>query len=63
MRFCFQMRAIDLAMVAQVIAVKRTSALITVFLGCLVFEEQGLKERATGAAIMIVGVILSLLGE
>ena len=54
----FQMRAIDMALVAQVIAVKRTSALITVFLGYLIFKEAGIRERASGAAIMIFGVVL-----
>ena len=54
----FQMKAINIALVAQVIAVKRMSALITVFLGYLVFKEKGIRERATGAAIMILGVIL-----
>ena len=54
----FQMRAIDMALVAQVIAVKRTSALITVFLGYLIFKEVGIRERASGAAIMIFGVVL-----
>ena len=54
----FQMRAIDMALVAQVIAVKRTSALITVFLGYLIFKETGIRERASGAAIMIFGVVL-----
>lgn len=54
----FQMKAIDIALVAQVIAVKRMSALITVFLGYLIFKEKNIRERALGAAIMILGVIL-----
>ncbi|MBR8828417.1 MAG: EamA family transporter [Gomphosphaeria aponina SAG 52.96 = DSM 107014] len=58
----FQMQAISIALVAQVISVKRTSAMITVFLGYLIFQEQGIKERATGAGIMILGVILITAG-
>ncbi len=54
----FQMRAIEMTMVAQVISVKRMSALISVFWGYLIFKEKGIKERATGAAMMILGVLL-----
>ncbi len=54
----FQMKAIDMTLVAQVISVKRMSALISVFWGYLIFKEKGIKERATGAAMMILGVLL-----
>jgi drug/metabolite transporter (DMT)-like permease len=58
----FQMQAINLAMVTQVIAVKRTSVLFSVFWGYLILRETGLKERAMGATIMVIGVaIISLL--
>jgi drug/metabolite transporter (DMT)-like permease len=53
-----QMQAIKIALVAQVISIKRISTLITVFLGHFLFHEPGLKERAAGAAIMILGVVL-----
>lgn len=57
-----QMQAINLAMVAQVISVKRTSVLFSVFWGYLILRETGLKERAIGAIIMVIGVfVVSLL--
>lgn len=54
----FQMQALSLALVAQVIAVKRTSILFSVFWGYLILRETGLKERAIAATIMLVGVCL-----
>ena len=58
----FQMQAINLALVSQVIAVKRTSVLFSVFWGYIILGETGLKERAIGATIMVIGVsIISLL--
>jgi len=58
----FQMQAINLALVAQVISVKRTSVLFTVFWGYLILRETGLKQRLAGAIIMVIGVsIISLL--
>jgi uncharacterized membrane protein len=54
----FQMQAIDMTLVAHVISVKRMSALLSVLLGHLIFQEKGLKERSIGAAIMIFGVVL-----
>lgn len=53
-----QMQAISMTLVAYVISVKRLSALITVLLGYLIFHEQGIKARATGAAVMIAGVLV-----
>ncbi|AFZ49301.1 EamA family transporter [Dactylococcopsis salina] len=53
-----QMQAISLALVAQVISIKRTSALLSVLWGHLIFKEQGLKERVAGATVMVAGVIL-----
>lgn len=53
-----QMQAINLAMVAQVISVKRTSVLFSVFWGYLILQETGLKERAIGAMIMVIGVFV-----
>lgn len=54
----FQMLALTLTFVSHVIAVKRTSALMSVFLGHLIFQEKGMKERLAGAAIMLTGVLL-----
>ncbi|MEL6605367.1 MAG: DMT family transporter [Cyanobacteria bacterium J06614_10] len=57
----FQMVALTTAPVAQVIAVKRMSALISVLFGHFFFGEKGLRERLIGAAIMVSGVaIMSL---
>ena len=57
----FQMMALTLAPVAQVIAVKRTSALISVLFGHFCFGEKGLRSRLLGAAIMVSGVaVMSL---
>ena len=57
----FQMVALTLAPVAQVIAVKRMSALLSVLFGHFFFGEKGLKERLLGAAIMVSGVVIMAL--
>ncbi|WP_429221579.1 EamA family transporter [Methanobacterium oryzae] len=54
----FQMTAISLTLVAYVIAIKRTSIVISVLLGHFIFKEIDIKERLLGASIMIIGVIL-----
>ncbi len=54
----FQMWALTLAPVTQVIAVKRMSTLIAVLFGVFWFGESGLRERLLGAAIMVAGVAL-----
>ncbi len=54
----FQMLALTMAPVAQVIAVKRMSALLSVLFGHFFFGEKGLKERLIGAAIMVSGVVI-----
>ncbi len=53
-----QMTALEMTFVSHVIAVKRMSTLISVILGCLIFKEPGIQERAVGAAIMVLGVLL-----
>ena len=57
----FQMLALPLAPVAQVIAVKRMSALLSVLIGHFFFGEKGLQARLTGAAIMVSGVVIMAL--
>lgn len=57
----FQMIAITYTLVTQVIAIKRMSALISVLFGHFLFHERGLRERFTGAAIMVLGVIVMTL--
>ncbi|MEM1367993.1 MAG: EamA family transporter [Cyanobacteria bacterium P01_H01_bin.15] len=54
----FQMQALNLALVAQVVSIKRTSVLMTVLVGALVFKEFGLRERLLGAGLMVCGVAL-----
>lgn len=53
-----QMVAINLTLVAYVIAVKRTSAVFSVVLGNIILKEEGIKERLLGAGIMVFGVFL-----
>jgi uncharacterized membrane protein len=54
----FQMLAVSLTLVAHVIAIKRTSTIMSVLWGFLIFKEAGVKERLLGAGIMVVGVLL-----
>ncbi len=54
----FQMAALTLVPVTQVIAVKRMSALFAVLLGVFVLGEEGLRSRLLGAGIMVLGVAL-----
>ncbi len=54
----FQMLAVSLTLVAHVIAIKRTSTIMSVLWGFLIFKEGGIKERLVGASIMVVGVLL-----
>jgi len=57
----FQMLALPMAPVAQVIAVKRMSALLSVLFGHFFFKEKGFKARLAGAAIMVSGVVIMTL--
>lgn len=54
----FQMQAIQIAPVTRVIAVKRTSTLMGVLWGHLMFGETGIRQRALGSLLMIIGVFL-----
>jgi len=58
LKYIFQMAAIQLTLVAYVISIKRISAILSVFLGFLIFKEKGFRERLTGSVIMILGVLL-----
>ncbi len=56
------LKAFELTLVANVVATKRVSILMSVLLGHWFFGEPGLQQRLTGAAIMFVGVsIVTLL--
>jgi len=52
------MTAINMTLVAYVISIKRTSVIMSVFWGYLIFKEKGLKERLFGSFLMIIGVVL-----
>ena len=54
----FQMQALTLTLVVQVVAIKRTSVLWGVLWGYLLFQEQRIQERLLGASTMISGVLL-----
>ena len=54
----FQMLALTMAPVAQVIAVKRMSTLLSVLFGHFFFGEKGMRSRLLGAAIMVSGVVI-----
>ena len=57
----FQMIAISMTIVPNVIALKRTSALLGVFWGKIFFKEENIKERLVGTVIMLLGVVLIVL--
>lgn len=56
-----QMAAISLTLVPYVIAVKRTSTIMSIFWGWLLFAEKGIRERLGGASLMFAGVLLIIL--
>lgn len=57
-----QMQALQLTLVARVIAVKRMSALFSVLWGGLILKESGIRDRLIGTAMMVLGVVcLSIL--
>ena len=58
-----QMTAISLTLVAYVIAVKRTSAIMGVIFGYSIFKESGIKERLSGVMVMITGVLFITLSQ
>ncbi|MEG4914969.1 EamA family transporter [Microcoleus sp. B7-D4] len=53
----FQMQALTLTFVVQVIAIKRTSVLMGVLFGHFIFKEKDIQQRLLGAGIMILGVL------
>ncbi len=56
--YIFHMTALSLTLAAYVIAMKRMSALISVFLGSFFLNEPNLKQRLVGATVMFAGVLL-----
>ena len=57
----FHVTAISLAYVAYVIAIKRTTAIISVFIGSKFLNETNITERLLGVIVMLIGVILIVL--
>ena len=58
LKYFFQLAALQFTLVAYVISIKRTSAILCVIFGALIFKETGIKERLTGSVIMVLGVLL-----
>lgn len=58
-----QMTALTMTLVPYVIAVKRTSIVLSVLAGHIFFKEKGLQERLTGVLIMIAGVVFITLSS
>jgi len=56
------MLALNLAIVPYVIAIKRTSTVMSVLWGTLVLREPGLRERLLGTLVMVLGVVLIVIG-
>ncbi len=52
------MTAISMTVVAYVIAIKRTSTALSTLWGYLFFKERNIRERLSGAVIMIIGVVI-----
>ena len=58
LKYFFQLAALQFTLVVYVISIKRTSAILCVIFGALIFKEKVLKERLTGSVIMVAGVLL-----
>jgi len=59
--FFFHMNALSLTLVAYVVAMKRMSGVISVFLGHFFLQEPNIKERLLGALVMFIGVLFIVL--
>jgi len=57
LRMIFQMTAISLTLVTYVISIKRTSTIMAVLSGYMIFKEKNIRNRLLGAALMLLGVI------
>jgi len=58
LKYICQLAALQFTLVAYVISIKRTSAILCVIFGAVFFKETGFKERLTGSIIMVLGVLL-----
>ncbi|MGC9313378.1 MAG: EamA family transporter [Sediminispirochaetaceae bacterium] len=57
----FQMLAVQLTLVAYVVAIKRTSTALSVIWGAIFLKEKNIKEKLLGVGIMLAGVTLIVL--
>ncbi len=53
-----QMTAVQTGIISYVISLKRTSILLVIIGGTLLFKEQGIGERLPGAILMILGILM-----
>jgi len=58
MMIASHMTAISLTKVAYMISLKRTSIIIGVIYGYLLFREKNIRERLAGAVIMFAGFVM-----
>lgn len=56
--FVCQMEALRLALAAYVLSIKRSGALLSVFMGARFFGEERLGRRLAGTAVILAGVVL-----
>lgn len=54
----FQMLAIQMTLIPYLIAVKRTSVIMTSLFGFYLFKEKGMRERLIGVVLMVFGVFM-----
>ncbi len=59
----FQMLALQTALVAYVVSIKRTSTALSVLWGRLFLNEANLRAKLLGVGIMLLGVVLVLLNQ
>mgnify|MGYP000474666247 CR=1 FL=1 len=57
----FNFLAVQLVIVPYMISIKRTSSIFGFLYGKFVFKEKNIKERLTGALIMLIGAGLIIL--
>jgi uncharacterized membrane protein len=55
------MLAVQLTLVAYVVAIKRTSTALSVIWGALFLKEKNIREKLLGVGIMLAGVTLIVL--
>lgn len=59
----FHMVAMSLTNVAYMISVKRMSLIFSIIYGYILFKEEKITEKASGGAIMFIGVVMIILSN